>query len=690
MLFTYSNSFAIRFSISLIIITLSARAVFAAGSNASENPPAPQFSVTNMDTTVEPAVDFYHYAAGNWLKHNPIPEDKSRWSSFDALQQRNWFLIRGILESAAADTNAAPKSTVREVGDFFAAAMDTNRINLLGAKPLEPALAKIDALKSTAEIPTLLAELQLGLVSAMFGAGVSPDEKDSTVYVFQLSQGGLSLPDRDYYLSTNFSKQRAAYTNHVVKMFELLGETNALAEAHAATLLELETALAQSCKARAALRDPVENYHKLTLDAVETNYPHLKISEFITASGAEAPATVVVGQPEFFAALEKLLSTRPLADWKIYLRWHTLHSAAPFLSTEFDRENFAFFGTTLSGQPSPEPRWQRAARRVDGSIGEALGELFVEKYFPPQARARVEELIANLKAVFHDRLEKLSWMTPSTRAKALAKFNLFTQKIGHPTKFRDYSAIEFRRDDYFGNVERAAIFESKRELARLGKTVDKTEWHMTPQTVNAYYSSSQNEIVFPAGILQPPFFDAQMDDAVNYGGIGTVIGHEMTHGFDDQGRKFNGEGNLSDWWTDADAKAFESRAQRLVEQYSTYEVLPGLHVNGKLTLGENIADLGGVSMAREALERALAKDPAKRAKVDGFTPEQRFYISFSQIWRGNSREADERRRIVVDPHSPGKFRAIGPLVNLEEFYGVFGIQTNAPVWREPTLRAIIW
>jgi putative endopeptidase len=360
------------------------------------------------------------------------------------------------------------------------------------------------------------------------------------------------------------------------------------------------------------------------------------------------------------------------------------------LPTQFEKENFAFFGTVLSGQPAQEPRWQRSARVIDGEIGEALGQLFVEKYFPPEARARMEELIGNLKAVLRDRLSKLAWMTEPTKAQALVKFDALTQKIGYPQKFRDYSKVKIRRDDYLGNVQRAATFESKREFARIGKPVDKTEWHMTPQTVNAYFNPLQNEIVFPAGILQPPFFDVTMDDAVNYGGIGVVIGHEMTHSYDDQGRKYDEHGNLKDWWTEADAKAFEERAQKVVDQYGSYEPLPGIKVNGRLTLGENIADLGGVNIAYEALERDLANHPEKRRKIDGFTPEQRFFISFAQVWRVNWREAELRRRLTIDPHSPGQFRAIGPSENVQAFYDAFGIKEGEPMWRPPEQRAIIW
>lgn len=657
---------------------------------ADAQPKVPRFSVDYLDRSVDPAKDFYHFADGIWLKENPVPDDKSRWAGFDELQQRNWTLIHGLLDSAALDKSAPAKSPKHEVGDFYASAMDTNRINQLGLKPLEKDFARIAALKNTEELMRLVAEFQLRDVDALFGAYASPDSKNSSVYALHFSQSGLSLPDRDYYLTDAFAKKRAAYEVHVAKMLTLAGETEAQAKADAATVLELETAMAKASKSRTDLRDPIANYHKFSVAEIETNYPELKIKTFLSADGLGHVQNAIVGQPEFLAALDKMVKERPLSDWKTYLRWHVLHAAAPYLATEFDRENFAFFGTELSGQPAQEPRWQRAARVIDSHIGEALGQLFVEKYFTAEARVRMNDLIGNLKDVLHDRLTRLTWMTEPTKQKALAKFDALTQKIGHPQKFRDYSKVLLRRDDYLGNVQRSAIFESKREFARVGKPVDKTEWEMTPQTVNAYFNPLQNEIVFPAGILQPPFFDVTMDDAVNYGGIGVVIGHEMTHSYDDQGRKYDAKGNLKDWWTDADANAFEERAQKLVDQYSSYEALPGAHVNGKLTLGENIADLGGVNIAYEALERALAKDPAKRKNIDGFTPEQRFFLSFAQVWRVNWREAELRRRLTIDPHSPGQFRAVGPSENMQEFYDAFGIKSGAPMWRSPEQRAIIW
>jgi putative endopeptidase len=657
---------------------------------AAESPPKiPRFSITYMDTSVDPAADFFHYAAGTWIKNNPVPPDKSRWASFTELQERNWFLIHEILDSTLKGT-VQFNSPVQKVGDFFRSAMDTNRLEQLAFKPIEPDLKRIDGLKSTEALLRLLSDFHQQGIGGFFGAGVSPDAKNSSVYAFSLAQGGLGLPDRDYYLTDAFAKQRDAYVVHVAKMLSLIGESRADAKAHAATVLELETALAKVSKSRVDLRDPIANYHKFTVSEVEKDYPELPLKLYLDASGLEKMPDLIVHQPEFFAALNKLVKERPLSEWQTYLRWHLLRTTAPYLHAAAEDESFAFYGKVLRDQQVQEPRWQRAAHVIDGQIGEALGQLFVEKHFPPAARVRMIELVGNLRTVFRDRLQKLDWMSEDTRVKALAKFDRFTQKIGHPDKFRDYSTVEIRPDDFLGNVKRAEAFETRRQLVRVGKPVDRTEWHMTPETVNAYFNSSQNEIVFPAGILQPPFFDVEMDDGVNYGAIGVVIGHEMTHGYDDQGRKYDAEGNLNDWWSAADAKDFEARAQKVVDQYDAYEVLPGLHVNGKLTLGENIADLGGTSIAYEALQRALAKDPSKRKKIDGFTPEQRFFLSLSQVWRVNCREAELRRLITVDPHSPGQFRAIGPHVNLEQFYEAFKIQPGSPMWRAPELRAKIW
>jgi putative endopeptidase len=656
---------------------------------AESTPNVPRFSVDYMDPSVKPDVDFYHYADGAWLKNNPVPPDKSRWGAFIELQERNWFLLHQILETTMASQQPS-NSPARKVADFYRSAMDTNRLEQLGFQPLQADLKRIDTVKSLPDLMRLLADFQERGISAGFGRSAGPDEKNSEVYVFSLVQGGLGLPDRDYYLSERFAKQREAYSAHITKMFTLLGEEPAAAKTHAQTVLELETELAKASKSRVDLRDPVANYHKFTVAAIVQAYPDAPLNQYLAASGLENLPDLVIGQPEFFQSLYGLLTERPLGDWQTYLRWHLLRSSAPYLHAAAEQESFAFYGKVLRDQQVQEPRWQRAARVIDGEIGEALGQLFVEKYFPPAARARMAELVDNIKTVFRGRLEKVDWMTEATRAKALVKFERFTTKIGYPEKFRDYSKVEVRPGDYLGNVRRAQAFESRRELGRIGQKVDKTEWFMTPQTVNAYFNSSQNEIVFPAGILQPPFFDLQMDDAVNYGGIGVVIGHEITHGYDDQGRKYDADGNLNDWWTEADTKAFDARARRVVEQYNAYEPLPGLHVNGELTLGENIADLGGTSIAYEALQRALAKDPSKRKRIDSLAPEQRFFLSLSQVWRTNCREAELRRLVTVDPHSPGQFRAIGPHVNLQEFYDAFGIKPGTPMWRAPELRAKIW
>jgi putative endopeptidase len=568
--------------------------------------------------------------------------------------------------------------------------MDTNRIEKLGAKPLATDLKKIDRIQSTKDLFAVLADFHQRGIGGMFGIGFGPDSKNSSIYAVELEQGGLSLPDRDYYLKDSFAAKLKLYREHVKTMFTLLGEKSDVAATNADTVIAVETALAQASRSRVDLRDPNKNYNKFTTDELTAKTPAILWNYFFADLQLAPPSYEIVGQPEFFDALNQMVQTRPLSDWKTYLRWHLLHGSAPYLSSAFEKENFNFYGKTLSGQPEQEPRWKRAAHILDGNIGEALGQLYVEKCFAPEAKARMQALVENLKSVFHDRIERVTWMTDETKAKALAKFATFTQKIGYPDKFRDYSSIVIKRDDLLGNVLRASAFESQREIARVGKTVDRTEWGMTPETVNAYYNPEINEIVFPAGILQPPFFDVTMDDAVNYGAIGVVIGHEMTHGFDDQGRKYDGAGNLNEWWTPADSAAFDARAQKVIDEYNRFEALPGLNVNGKLTIGENLADLGGVNISYEALQRALAKDPSQRKNIDGFTPEQRFFISFAQVWRTNVRDAEAQRLVTVDPHSPGQFRAYGPLLNFQPFYDAFNIKPGSPMWLPPEKRAIIW
>jgi putative endopeptidase len=652
-------------------------------------PPVPAFSFAYMDRSVSPASDFYSFCDGQWVKDNPIPADKPRWGGFVQLAERNSFLIHKLLEDAAASTS--PKGTPRrEAADFYISAMDTNRIDALRFKPIEADFKSIDRIQTTEDLFRLLAKFHEAGVGGIFSDGVEPDAHESSIYALELEQGGLSMPDRDYYLKESFTTQRKAYREHVAKMLTLLGESADDASAHAKIVFDLETDLAKASRSRTDLRDPNKNYNKFTCAELVAKHPALHWNLYLAESGLGRVTYAVVGQPEFFEAVNKLIHDRPLSDWKIYLRWHVLHASAPYLFHDADLENFDFYGKVLSGQPQQEPRWKRAYRVLDGNIGEAVGQLYVERYFPPEAKARMKDLVENLQTVFRDHLKNVDWMTDATRAKALAKFARFTKKIGYPDKFRDYSSIKIRRDDYLGNVRRAAAFETRREIARVGKPVDRTEWDMTPPTVNAYFNPLFNEIVFPAGILQPPFFDLTQDDAVNYGAIGVVIGHEITHGYDDQGRKYDADGNLNEWWTKADAKEFEARAQKVVDEYSAFEVLPGLHVNGELTLGENLADLGGISIAYDALERDLARDPSKRTTINGFTPEQRFFISFAQVWRTNIREAEARRLATVDPHSPGRFRAVGPLLNCQQFFDAFDIKPSDPMWRAPNLRAHIW
>lgn len=660
-----------------------------------KEPVVPRFSVDYMDKSQSPKKDFYRYASGTWVKNNPVPADKARWNGFSELTERNNYLIHGILRdaraAAQADKSASDASKPRnQVGNFFASGMDEAVIEKQKFEPIKAELHSIEQIKSRDDLFKLLAQFHKAGHGGLFYTSVDADAKDSGIYAFQMMQGGLSLPDRDYYLTENFAKQRDAYVEHLKKMFGMLGESPEAAAKSAATVFKLEKELAQVSRSRVELRDPIKNYNKVKAADLVKDNADIPWQIYLSERQIESLPYAVIGQPEFFETLNKIVKEHSLDEWKTYLRWKVLHGSAPFLHSAVEQENFNFFGKALSGQEVQEPRWKRVAKVVDQSIGEALGKLYVEKYFTEEARKRMEELVVNLREVFSDRLQKLEWMSEETRKKAMAKFERFVQKIGHPEKFRDYSSVVIKGDDYLGNVKRAEAFDIARQIARIGKPVDKSEWAMTPPTVNAYFNPTMNEIVFPAGILQPPFFDTTMDDAVNYGGIGAVIGHEITHGYDDEGRHYDADGNLKEWWTEADAKEFDKRAAKVVAEYDGFEALPGLHVNGKLTLGENIADLGGVSIGYDALQRALKKDPSKRKNIDGFTPEQRFFLAFAQLWRINVREAEQRRLITVDPHSPGQFRSVGPLLNFQQFYDAFDIKAGDPIWVEPEKRAIIW
>jgi putative endopeptidase len=651
--------------------------------------PGPGFSVRHMDQTVAPGADFAKFAAGSWYSRTTIPSDKSRWGGFDELAERNWGHVRALVEAAAANPGA-PGSNTQKVGDLFASAMDVAAINARGLKPIEPMLARIAAVTSREELAAVCADMHLELGNPLLGMAFYADQKKSDTYGFYLGQGGLSLPSKEYYFSEKFARERWEFIGHVARMLELAGEPKAAAYQKAEVVFALEKAMAENAKLPVELRDRLANYNKMTIAEAVSAYPGVPLRRLIDGLGVPARvADVIVGQPKFLEGLSRLMQERSLDDWKTYVRWHLISASAAFLTEALDEERFRFQGTVLNGTPKQEQRWQRAARRVDGLVGDALGQLYVAKHFPPESKARMLEMIGNIKAVMRDRLTALEWMSEETRRKAVAKFDRFEAMIGYTDKWRDYSAVEIRRDDYYGNVVRAARAESRRQIDRTGTTVDKREWGMTPSTVNAYFSPVTNQIVFPAGILQPPFFDAAMDDAVNYGAIGCVIGHEITHGYDDQGRRSDADGNLVDWWTAEDAAKFRERAQRVVDQFNGYQALPGLAINGQLALGENIADLGGVSIAFEALQRSF-KGKTAPAKIDGFTAEQRFFISWSQQWRTAYREDAMRLQVARGPHAPGNFRAIGPLVNFQPFYDAFGIKEGDKLWRAPADRAKIW
>ncbi len=646
-----------------------------------------EIDLKNFDLSVKPQDDFYRYANGTWLKENPIPAEFDRWGGFSKLAEDNQKNLLTICERVAAKTTGATP-VEKMVGDFFASGMDEAAINALGVKPLQPELDRLKALKTPTDVLTSIARLHSFGLNVGFSFGSSPDLKQSDREMARIGQGGLGLPERGYYFDDDEKslKIRQQYVAHIANMFVLLGESRDSATVSATAVLALETKLALNSLARVQLRDPNRSYHKMKLADVQAKTPAIDFKAYLAARSAPAFEDINLAHPEYIKGFETVLTTTAVTDWQAYLCWHLVRYAAPYLSEPFVKENFAFNGTILTGVTEMKPRWKRVVGVVDGQIGEALGQLYVTEFFPPVAKERMAKLVEDLRASLRDRLKALDWMDEPTRAKALIKLEAFSVKIGYPEKWRDYSSVTIKRDDYLGNVMRSDAFEVTRRLARMGQKVDRSEWGMTPPTVNAYYRPTSNEIVFPAGILQPPFFDAKADDAVNYGGIGAVIGHEMTHGFDDSGARFDADGNLKNWWSDESAKKFKERTNAVVKQFASYAPIPGVNLNGELTQGENIADLGGVKIAYGALQRALADKP--RTKIDGFTPEQRFFLNYATIWRVNSREAATRLRVKTDPHSPGEFRANGPLSNLDEFAKAFDIPEGAPM-RRPE-RITIW
>ncbi len=625
-----------------------------------------------LDKAASPCTDFYQYANGKWLASHPIPADRPSFGGFSELYDRNQAVLHQIVNQAVAGPPAPVGSVKRKIADFYRSGMNTALIEREGAAPLTPEFDRIAAISDTASLETEIAHLHSLGVGAVFGFGVGADDKDSLHNVAQLVQGGLSLPDQSYYLKTDPKSVtiRTQYTAYVARMLTLLGDDPAVAATEAQTILGLETKLATVSMTRVERRNPNATYNKMTLAEVDALTPGFSYQPYFAALGVSDPGPVIVGQPKFFAETGRLMTATPLSDWKTYLRWHLLSSMAPYLSEKFVAENFAFRGTVLSGATQNQPRWKRVLRETDGDLGEGLGQLYVARTFTPVAKARALALVLNVKAALHDRLLTLDWIGEDTRKQALYKLAKMRVKIGYPDHWRDYSKLAVDSPVYVVNVEEANTFDFNRDLAKLGHPVDRSEWGMTPPTVNAYYNPSGNEIVFPAGILQPPFFDPKADDASNYGGIGAVIGHEMTHGFDDQGRQFDADGNLKDWWTDSDKKNFQARADKVADQFDSFVAVDNLHVNGHLTLGEDIADLGGLKIAYLAFEKSQIGKP-KAKLIGGFTPEQRFFLAFAQIWRENVRPEALRLSLATDPHAPNKFRVLGPIANLPEFAQAF-------------------
>jgi len=659
--------------------------VFAAAAAAQKTP---SFSPANLDKSADPCVDFYQYACGGWLAKNPIPPDQSTWGQANLLLEHNLAVLQNILEQSAVNK---PSRVLldQQIGDFYASCMDEQTINQLGTKPLASDMDRINAISNKAGILPVLVRLQLMGVNIFFNFSSGPDAKDSSVMIAQADQGGLSLPDRDYYLKEDAKsvELRKQYAAHVSKMFQLLGESADKADGDAQAVLKFETSLAKGALDRVSRRDPQQTYHKLTVHELVSLDPGIDWPKYFEGMGMPAFQSLNVGVPNFFRTLESTMVQTNLEDIKTYLRWHLLHDEVNFLSKPFVDENFHFFREILTGAKELQPRWKRCVEAVDNDLGFALGRKYVEETFGPEGKARTLQMVKEIEKALEEDIGTLAWMTPATKKEALVKLHAVANKIGYPDKWIDYSTVKIVRGDAVGNDERATEFDFHRQLNKIGKPVDHGEWFMTPPTVNAYYDPTQNNINFPAGILQPPFWDKRLDDAVNYGGIGAVVGHELTHGFDDSGRQFDPQGNLRDWWTAEDAKEFKDRAQCFIDEYSSFIATGDVHLNGNLTLGENTADNGGLRLAFMALMDSLKGKPAA-PKIDGFTAEQRFFLGWGQSWCTNVRPEAARMRAQVDPHSPGKDRVNGVVSNMPEFQKAFACKVGQPMVRQPACR--VW
>lgn len=635
------------------------------------------FDLDAMDKTVNPCDDFYEYACGNWRKKNPIPPDQARWGRFNELAEYNRQILHQILQKDSAN-NPKRNPVQQKIGDMYESCMDEKSVNAKGKAPLKAEMDRIAAISNKDQLMATVAYLHTVGVPSLFGFGAQPDLHNASVMMAGISQGGLGLPDRDYYLGQDEKSKetRAKYLEHVAKMFTLLGDKPDVANKEAQTVMDIETKLADAAFERVKMRDPKNRDHKMKLTELETLAPNFEFNKFFTDTGAPGFTEVNVVPPDFFQKVNPVIDSVPIGDWKTYLRWHLVDAAAPMLSEPFVDANFDFFGKYLNGQKELQPRWKRCVQTTDRLLGEALGQPYVDETFGKEGKEHMLQMVHELEAALGDDIQNIDWMTPDTKKKAEEKLKAISNKIGYPDKWRDYSSVKIVRGDLLGNVQRARGFEVKRNWNKIGKPLDKKEWGMSPPTVNAYYSAAENDINFPAGILQPPFFDKNADDAVNFGGIGVVIGHELTHGFDDQGSKFDAEGNFNNWWTDADRTEFEKRTGCIADEYSQFSPVDDVHLNGRLTLGENTADNGGSHIALMALRKRIEQDPKLGETKDGFTADQRFWLGFAQVWCQNATPESSRLLAKVDPHSPGKFRVIGTVQNSADFAKAFNCKAG--------------
>jgi putative endopeptidase len=650
----------------------------------------PSFDVTAIDKSIEPCVDFYHYACGNWMKNNPVPPDKSRWGRFDELAEHNLYVLRDILNQA--QTPGQHSASEKMVGTYYAACMDESTIETKGAAPLTPELERLNGVNTKADVIKQVAVMHRNGRPALFAFYGQPDMHDSNATIAYLDQGGLTLPDRDYYIKDDpkSAETRQKYLEHVQKMFELVGDTPDVASAEAKTVLAVETGLAKSSMDRTLRRDPKTRDHKMTVTEIAAAAPNFDLTAYFASNGSPKFTALNVGNPDFFKEVNSQLDAVPVADWKTYLRWKTINSQAPTLTKAFVEEDFLFNGKYMSGQQEMEPRWKRCVKSTDQSLGMALGQLYVDRTFGAAGKERTLKMVNAIESAMKQDISQLTWMSDATKKQAYVKLNTIVNNIGYPDQWRDYSSVTIKSDDYSGNVARAGAFEVRRQYNKIDKPTDRKDWSMTPPTVNAYYRPPMNDINFPAGILQPPFYGKLMDDAVNYGGIGVVIGHELTHGFDDQGRKYDAQGNFKDWWTPEDGKEFEKRADCTASEYSSFVAVKDdkgeVKLNGKLTLGENTADNGGLKLAYMALTEIIGNTPVK--PIDGYAPQQRFFLAYGQIWCQNVTDQEARKRVLTDPHSPGQWRVNGAVQNSAAFQQAFGCKAGQPMVSENACR--VW